>query len=424
MAAMRPPRPDPVAALARSGLMALTGWADGAPRLPPVGLPVRLERLISEIERRTRAHGRPVRVSWEAAISGRAALLGLSRQGRTAPNGSCQLLATNDGWVGLSLSRPDDAELLPALIGGRVTDPWQDATTAAARTSTRAFVAQARLLGLAASPLTVARRRRPLWRSEQRWPQAIPPPPHSWQVVDLSSLWAGPVVGRILSEAGAQVTKVESETRPDGARAIPPFYQWVHSPVEASVRLDFRSPTGRAEAAALIDAADVVIEASRPRALEQLGLGPDDRPPRPGRIWLSITGHGRTRPGRDWVAFGDDAAVAGGLVGWDAAGGPVFCGDAIADPITGIAGAVAVLRALDAGGGKLIDLSMSRAAGAMAAGGTEPGAEAVRDRSGRWRVRTPAIRDVEVQAELDRQRVESDRAGRPPRGTTVTLFPG
>jgi hypothetical protein len=396
MAAMRPPRPDPVAALARSGLMALTGWADGAPRLPPVGLPVQLERLISEIEWRTRAHGRPVRVSWEAAISGRAALLGLSRQGRTAPNGSCQLLATTDGWVGLSLSRPDDAELLPALIGGRVTNPWQDAATAAARTSTQAFVAQARLLGLAASPLTATRRRRPLWRSEQRWPQALPPPPHSWQVVDLSSLWAGPVVGRILSEAGAQVTKVESETRPDGARANPRFYQWVHSPFEASVRLDFRSPTGRAEAAALIDAADVVIEASRPRALGQLGLGPDDRPPRPGRIWLSITGHGRAQPGRDWVAFGDDAAVAGGLVGWDAGGGPVFCGDAIADPITGISGAVAVLRALDAGGGKLIDLSMSRAAGAMAAGGTEPGAEAVQDRSGRWRVGT-GDRDVEVQ---------------------------
>ena len=166
------------------------------------------------------------------------------------------------------------------------------------------------------------------------------------------------------------------------------FYQWVHPPVEASVRLDFRSPTGRAEAAALIDAADVVIEASRPRALEQLGLGPDNRPPRPGRVWLSITGHGRSWPGRDWVAFGDDAAVAGGLVGRDADGGPVFCGDAIADPITGLAGAVAVLRALEAGGGKLIDLSMSRAAGAVAAGGTEPGAEAVRDRCGRWLVAT------------------------------------
>ena len=106
MATMRPHHPDPVGALARSGLMALTGWADGAPRLPPVGLPARLERLTGEIERRTRAGGQPVRVSWEAALTGRAALLGLGRQGRTAPNGSCRLLATNDGWVGLSLSRP------------------------------------------------------------------------------------------------------------------------------------------------------------------------------------------------------------------------------------------------------------------------------------------------------------------------------
>ncbi len=126
------------------------------------------------------------------------------------------------------------------------------------------------------------------------------------------------------------------------------------------MQLDFRSPAGRAEAAALLDTADVVIEASRPRALEQLGLGPEDRPERPGRVWLSITGHGRSAPGRDWVAFGDDAAVAGGLVGWDASSQPVFCGDAIADPITGLVGAVAVLRALAAGGGQLIDLAMSR----------------------------------------------------------------
>ena len=37
-------------------------------------------------------------------------------------------------------------------------------------------------------------------------------------VVDLSSLWAGPLVGHLLLRAGARVVKVESTTRPDGAR--------------------------------------------------------------------------------------------------------------------------------------------------------------------------------------------------------------
>ena len=37
----------------------------------------------------------------------------------------------------------------------------------------------------------------------------------------------------------------------------------------------------------------------------------------------------------------------------------MFVGDAIADPLTGLAGAVAVMRAFDAGGGQLIDLAMA-----------------------------------------------------------------
>ena len=53
------------------------------------------------------------------------------------------------------------------------------------------------------------------------------------------------------------------------------------------------------------------------------------------------------------LAFGDDAAVAGGLVG-TGADGPVFCGDAIADPLTGLEAASAVAESLGRGGGELI----------------------------------------------------------------------
>jgi hypothetical protein len=108
----------------------------------------------------------------------------------------------------------------------------------------------------------------------------------------------------------------------------------------------------------------VVIEASRPRALAQLGLAPDAASRRAGQVWLSITGYGRGVP--DWVAFGDDAAVAGGLVGWDS-GEPVFCADAAADPLAGVCGALAVACSMAAGGGHLIDLSMRAAAAAFAA---------------------------------------------------------
>jgi crotonobetainyl-CoA:carnitine CoA-transferase CaiB-like acyl-CoA transferase len=104
------------------------------------------------------------------------------------------------------------------------------------------------------------------------------------------------------------------------------------------------------------------------------------------------------------VAFGDDAAVAGGLVGWDDAGAPVFCADAIADPISGLAGAVAVLRALDAGGGQLIDLAMSRVAAIMAGFSGHSSAPPMRravvesDGAGGWLVRDGDI----IEPVLDR----------------------
>ncbi|MEY2460795.1 MAG: hypothetical protein QOG30_2625, partial [Acidimicrobiaceae bacterium] len=83
------------------------------------------------------------------------------------------------------------------------------------------------------------------------------------------------------------------------------------------------------------------------------------------RVWLSITGHGRGDSQRNWVGFGDDAAVAGGLVGWWE-GAPCFMGDAIADPLTGIAGAGAVLDALREGGRWLIDCNLAGVAAYVA----------------------------------------------------------
>jgi crotonobetainyl-CoA:carnitine CoA-transferase CaiB-like acyl-CoA transferase len=192
-------------------------------------------------------------------------------------------------------------------------------------------------------------------------------------VADLSSMWAGPLCARLLGLAGAEVIKVESPSRPDGARfGNGEFFDWLHGG-HRSMSADFGTREGRAALAALLEAADVVIEASRPRALAALGLAPDMIAHRPGQVWLSITGYGRANPGL--VAFGDDAAVAGGLVGWvsaaDGPGGaspePVFCADAIADPLTGACGALAVALSRSAGGGELIDLPMRDVAAAFTA---------------------------------------------------------
>jgi crotonobetainyl-CoA:carnitine CoA-transferase CaiB-like acyl-CoA transferase len=162
-------------------------------------------------------------------------------------------------------------------------------------------------------------------------------------VADLSSMWAGPLCGQLLARAGATVVKVETMTRPDGTRAGPPaFFDWMNSG-KLSYAVDFDEPSGLRR---LLDVADVVIESSRPTALAQRGLGPTARD---GQVWLRITGHGADGERANWVAFGDDAAVSGGLVdGTDSE--PVFCGDAIADPLTGLHAALCISESLSHGG--------------------------------------------------------------------------
>ena len=157
---------------------------------------------------------------------------------------------------------------------------------------------------------------------------------------------------------GWRVLKAEDSRRPDGARFGPPrFYASLHAG-QPAVRLDFGSAIGRAELPPG-GRRRVIIESSRPRALRALGLIADDwLGAAPGRIWVSVTGYGRDDP-QQRVAFGDDAAVAGGLVAYGPDGTPVFCGDAIADPLTGLYAGLAALAAHAAGGGLLVDVAMA-----------------------------------------------------------------
>ena len=67
------------------------------------------------------------------------------------------------------------------------------------------------------------------------------------------------------------------------------------------------------------------------------------------------------QPQADWVGFGDDAAVAGGLAAavLQAEGTVGFGGDAPADPLTGIVAALAGWRAWRSGRARRIGFSMS-----------------------------------------------------------------
>jgi hypothetical protein len=349
-----------------SGAMWLTGRADGEPLIAPGGVVAAIREL-----------GIRAGVDALSLLGERAAIAGSSRGGTTSCGGGTRLVRAADGnIVAVSLARPDDVALLPAWVGvdeprkGVMDDStWEAVGAAVGRCPAREIVERAALLGLAVSRLGEVTTTEPVIASSFGAVCVLERAP---VVVDLSSLWAGPLATRLLLHSGARVIKVESLTRPDGARRGEARFFDLMNAGKQSVALDFHSQQGREHLRGLLHAADVVVEASRPRALEQLGIDARSVIAEGPRVWVSITGYGRDEPGRHRTAFGDDAAVAGGLVA-DAGDGPCFVADAVADPLTGVVVAAAVRDTLRSGARVLLDVALARVAANVArCAGEEP----------------------------------------------------
>jgi crotonobetainyl-CoA:carnitine CoA-transferase CaiB-like acyl-CoA transferase len=351
---------DPVIAdWARSGAMALTGTPDGAPVAAPAGA---ARSVRDALERIARLH--PGATLPDVRVLGeRAAIAGLSRNAPWTVGGAGRSVRARDGWWFVSLPRGIDHDLVPALVErDRIADSWAAIDEWSASRTRTEVVERAQLIGLAAAvvpasddpadPQTEHRGGVAIRRSKggPRRRRDVA------RVVDLSALWAGPLCASLLQAVGAEVIKVESTDRPDGARRGPAeFYDLLHHG-HRDVTLDFATTTGRARLLALIDDADVVIEASRPRVLEQVGVDAASATAR-GTVWVSITAYGRSGPWGNRIGYGDDVAAAAGLMAWvDSV--PVPVGDAVADPLAGVHAAAAAVEALADGNGWLLDVSM------------------------------------------------------------------
>src|SRR3984957_5954535 len=350
---------------AGSGLAYLTGPIDGKPDFSRAAVLAEARRVSTDI-----AGLLGVEVDAAAMLAGRAAIHGLTRRGRISSGGATRLLRTVDGWCAVALPRDDDVEALPALMeaGAFAGDPWAVLSRWVATRSTEEVVDRAKLLDIAVAAFGEVAAEPPTVR--RCGASAGPRRADGLLVADLSSLGAGPLCGQLLARAGAVVVKVERPSRPDGTRrGEPAFFDWMNTG-KLSYCLDFDSD--RDALHRLLDAADIVIEGSRPAALRRRGLTAEDLAGRTGRIWLRISGY-CDQPDRP--AFGDDAAVAGGLVG-ATADGPVFCGDAIADPLSGLEGARAVGESLRRGGAEVVEVSMAQVAARYAALPQSPDSDA------------------------------------------------
>ena len=358
--------PHPALEWARSGAMALTGPADGPPRVEAAGVAVVARGAALALRVLAAVRGIELHVDGPARLGERAALLGLARRGRVSAGGASRLLCAADGWIAASLARPDDLSSLPAWLGVEPTgDPWRAVAEHVRERTLAELVERGRLLGLAVAPAAELPSEIPPWmRVAARGPGVRRSPGTPPLVVDLSSLWAGPLCTQLLRQAGTRVVKVESMGRRDGARATPAFFGRLDEGKE-SVVLDFASASGRAALRRLVADADVVVESARPRALAQLGLDAEALvAERPGLVWIAISGYGRREPGANWVAFGDDAAAAAGLarLAGRGLGEPVFCADAVADPLAGLHAALAALAGLASGEAVLFDLALREVA--------------------------------------------------------------
>jgi crotonobetainyl-CoA:carnitine CoA-transferase CaiB-like acyl-CoA transferase len=199
------------------------------------------------------------------------------------------------------------------------------------------------------------------------------PPLAGLRVIDASRVLAGPFCGQLLGDLGADVIKLERPGAGDDTRGWgPPFlgplsaYFLSCNRNKGSVTLDIHSPEGSELFQRLLATADVLVENFRTDSAAKLGLTPDALLARHPRLVLcSISGFGRTGPLRDAPGYDFAIQALSGLMGitGPADGEPSKVGVAVADVLTGLYAATAILACLRArdrsGHGYAIDLALT-----------------------------------------------------------------
>src|SRR5579871_3911427 len=181
------------------------------------------------------------------------------------------------------------------------------------------------------------------------------------RVADFSMGWAGPLAARYLADLGADVLKIESRQRRDWWRgwdpspdADPPPYELPRNFMAVNrnkrgLDLDLSSASGHAAAAAIVRAADVVLDNQGPGVMEKLGLGPaDQRRLNPAVVSVIMPPFGASGPLAGLRAYGSTVEQASGMPfvngrpEWD----PSMQHVAYGDPVAGLYAAAAAMVGL------------------------------------------------------------------------------
>ncbi|MBC9712143.1 CoA transferase [Streptomyces sp. TRM66268-LWL] len=200
---------------------------------------------------------------------------------------------------------------------------------------------------------------------------APPPPLTGLRVLDLATLFAGPLAATMLGDFGAEVIKVEHPRKPDPSRGHGPAKEGVGlwwkllGRNKRTITLDLSTKGGRETLLKLAGTADVVIENFRPGTLEKWGLGYEELSAVNERLVLArVTGFGQFGPYAHRPGFGTLAEAMSGFaaITGEPDGPPTLPPFGLADSIAGLATAYAVMTALTGrqrtGRGQVVDMAI------------------------------------------------------------------
>ncbi|MGH8353993.1 MAG: CaiB/BaiF CoA transferase family protein [Pseudomonas sp.] len=242
-------------------------------------------------------------------------------------------------------------------------------------------------------------------------------PLSSLKILDFSTLLPGPFASLLLADMGAEVLRVESPSRMDLVRVLPPYdggSSASHAYLNRNKRgiaLDLKRPEALEVVKQLVLEYDIVLEQFRPGVMDKLGVGYEAlKAINPKLIYVSITGYGQTGPYKDRAGHDINYLALAGLASYTGRRdtGPLPLGVQLADiaggSLHGVMGLLAaVIQRQQTGEGQQVDVSMTDCAfslHAMAgagylACGVEPQMEGLplnggsfydyyRTRDGRW----------------------------------------
>ncbi|MFI9077920.1 CaiB/BaiF CoA transferase family protein [Streptomyces sioyaensis] len=191
------------------------------------------------------------------------------------------------------------------------------------------------------------------------------------RVLDLATLFAGPLAATLLGDFGAEVIKVEHPHRPDPSRGHGPSKDGIGlwwkllGRNKKAMTLDLSHPGGRDVLLRLAAGTDAVIENFRPGTLERWGLGWDELSAVNPRLVLArVTGFGQFGPYARRPGFGTLAEAMSGFAAMtgEPDGPPTLPPFGLADAIAALGTSYAVMAALHArtasGRGQVIDMAL------------------------------------------------------------------